>query len=356
MMKFAFLLLSVFLAFYFAVYIIVASDLETVFTVTGSSNYSLNERIRGLALFLYQALLGQQTWGDLVKVHGFSSGRSEMIIILVSIFAMVGVILLLNLLIAVLTQSFNAVSDAASEESAFSRAHRTYTLIYKTKTLPPPFNIVVYIIFVAIWIVQLFVYYPGYLIKTYLCWPNLYSIDLFSIIYTLNPLMYALFNQHKLLTLHSTHTKERRFCPFCSYEFKNNDELTIDNFLESEHIIEQQIDPADRQYAKRISLYSNSYYCPQCFRPFQHMHQLLTLDEVGLDIISFYIWLFVVMPLIILLIIIPALLLRFKKYLLSMDDDDEEQFNHGVRRLHVHDDELVLEDIPEKIELEENDD
>jgi len=353
MVKFAFLLGSFFLGFYFAMYIVVATDLETVFTVTGSSNYNLFERIRGLALFMYQTLLGQQNWGDLVKIHGFSAGRSEIILILICVFAMFGVILLLNLLIAVLMKSFNDVTDVASAESAFTRAHRTYTLIYRTKTLPPPFNIVVYVIYGGLSVVHLILYYPSEFWRKYCC--VMQDYDLFSIIYTLNPLMYALFNRHELLTLHEKHCKDRRFCPFCYNEFKDSDELTIDNFLEAEAVKELQIDPADRQYAKRISLYSNSYYCSKCYRPFQHMHELLTKSEVVLDIVSFYIWIIGGLPFIFLVIVGPASLIRFKRYLLESEDDEEEQHSHGVRRLHLHDDELVEEEVPEKIEFSDDD-
>jgi len=115
--------------------------------------------------------------------------------------------------------------------------------------------------------------------------------------------------------------------------------------LNAEHILEQSIDPSDRYYAKRISLYSNSYYCCYCYRPFQSLHDLLSAEIVALDIISFYVWLFVVMPFILLVIIGPAIVIRIANKIVESDDEEEEQNSHSVRRLHMHEDELIIDEI-----------
>jgi len=256
--------------------------------------------------------------------------------------------MLLNLLVTVLTTSFEAVSDAANEEAAFTRSHRTYTLIFKTKTLPPPFSIIVYVIFGTIWIVHMISYYACCCLK---CCQN---VNVMALIYYLNPLAYGLFNQRQPLKFHEQHSKDKKFCPFCYYEFTSNDELTIDNFLDSERIIEQSIDPVDRQYAKRLSLYSNSYYCCHCYRPFQSIHELLDAQEVALDIISFYVWFFVVMPFIIAVIIAPALTIRLTNYIIASQEEEQEHNTHNVRRLHLHEDELIIEEIEEQNEGEED--
>jgi len=123
--------------------------------------------------------------------------------------------------------------------------------------------------------------------------------------------------------------------------------------LNSDYILEQSIDPSDRQYAKRISLYSNSYYCPHCYRPFQNMHELLNIDEVALDIISYYVWHFVVRFFIIIVIVGPALVIRLTKYILASQEEEEEHNSHNVRRLHLHEDELIIDEIEEPNEENE---
>jgi len=346
MSHFAFLLGSVCVGFYFAVYIIVGTDLIQVMTVTNSGPYNRFELIRGVALFMYQVLLGQQSWSDLYidsSTH-FSSGRSEMVTIFVSIFGIIGVILLLNLLIAVLTTSFSDVSDIANEEAAFTQTHRTYLLIYKTKTLPPPFNIIVYCVFLVI-IVLHYAFSWGL---------DCCKIsNLFSWTYGLNPLAYALFNQQYASTkgrdTSSGNHGPKKYCPFCYYEYNNKDKLTIDNFLDSSTIKQQQIDPSDRQYVKRASLYSNCYFCCQCYRPFQHMHELLNIQEVILDFISFYIWLIAVMPFMTLLTIGPAVTIRIANWFANNAMENMESHYHGVRRFHLHEDELIVEDVPTEL-------
>jgi len=355
MVRFAFLLISVFLAFYFALYIIVGQDVIATMTVTGSGPYNRFELVRGVALYMYQTLLGQEAWADLTVPNppnnnnsNFTSGRSDLAIGLIAIFSLVVIIMLLNLLVTVLTTSFEAVSEAANEEAAFTRSHRTYTLIYKTKTLTPPFNIIAYVIFAAIFAVHKIIYYFCYYLCCVCCCSFCNCCQYFnvmSLVYILHPLAYGLFNQRQPLQFQKKHSKDRKFCRFCYYEFEDNDSLTIDNFLNAEHILEQSIDPADRYYAKRISLYSNSYYCCYCYRPFQSLHDLLSAEIVALDIISFYVWLFVVMPFILLVIIGPAIVIRIANKIVESDDEEEEQNSHSVRRLHMHEDELIIDEI-----------
>jgi len=117
--------------------------------------------------------------------------------------------------------------------------------------------------------------------------------------------------------------------------------------LNAPSILQQSIDPSDRAYLKRASLSSNSHYCCQCFRPFQHMHDLLSIDEIVVDIISFYVWIFIVMPFIILLLIVPATSIWIGNAIHAAQMDNQEGVTHGVRRFHLHEDEIIVDDLQE---------
>jgi len=169
--------------------------------------------------------------------------------------------------------------------------------------------------------------------------------------------MFGLFNQQSsAVVAHNEHSQTKKYCAFCYYEYRDNDELTIDNFLEAKCVLQQSMDPSDRFYVKRASLFSNCYYCPQCFRPFQHMHELLSIFEVILNIISFYVWLIIVMPFVLLLLAIPAVSIHISNAIRDAREEGQEAITHGVRRFHIHEDEVFVEDISEIPASEEKDD
>jgi len=86
------------------------------------------------------------------------------------------------------------------------------------------------------------------------------------------------------------------------------------------------------------------------------MHELLSIFEVILNIISFYVWLIIVMPFVLLLLAIPAVSIHISNAIRDAREEGQEAITHGVRRFHIHEDEVFVEDISEIPASEEKDD
>ena len=145
--RFMVLLTIIMMRFVFAVYYAVDGDIHT-----DNAEQDLSA-LTGVALFIFQALLGQQEW-DLIRSmdETVGGGRSRILELLLILFTIIGGILLLNLLIALMASTYERVREVGNRKVNFNRIGHTYSVINQNALMPPPFNILV-AAFTLLWII-----------------------------------------------------------------------------------------------------------------------------------------------------------------------------------------------------------
>eukprot|EP01083_Nonionella_stella_P028404 78220_1 len=103
------------------------------------------------SLFLYtvQTLLGQQDWELIASDHPgagpvfFDESRAKAVDMFVMIFSVLGTILCINLLIALMTSTYERVREKSYVRVNFYRCLNTREMVQRTAIMPPPLNILV---------------------------------------------------------------------------------------------------------------------------------------------------------------------------------------------------------------------
>ena len=154
----------VFAGFTYALYFIVAGDFERDPFEIDDFEFEVPEddeitvylgSVKGSALYLLQTFLGQQDWEILGENETYTFGRARARIAegLLMLFILFGTILLLNLLIAVMANTFTLQQQQAQKELAFSRLETTYDLAHRGRLMPPPYNLFARLIWIGLEIV-----------------------------------------------------------------------------------------------------------------------------------------------------------------------------------------------------------
>ena len=139
------------------VYKIMYADIETNVGALGDYQEEIQPEdelanalssIRGVATYLFHTLLGQQDWEVInenneyhVYGYNFGRGRSAVMQLVMIIFVCIGTLTLLNILIAIMTTSFDEQRSNSQKELAFLRVESTYELAHRGRVMPAPFNI-----------------------------------------------------------------------------------------------------------------------------------------------------------------------------------------------------------------------
>ena len=169
-LSFFFLAVVVFIGFIFALYFIIAGDLDNTYSEAADDDDQLSTylaSVKGCAFYLIQTFLGQQDWEVITanESYHFGSNRSRLTEGLVLIFVVFGTLLLLNLLIAVMSNTFNTQQSRAQKELAFSRLETTFDLANRGRLMPPPLNlfaILLWLIFEVVYYIAAICKYPNY--------------------------------------------------------------------------------------------------------------------------------------------------------------------------------------------------
>ncbi|ETO16910.1 hypothetical protein RFI_20427, partial [Reticulomyxa filosa] len=140
--------------FVFAMYYIVSTDL--------SGNCAVNSSLgtfSSVLFYMAQSLIGQQDWTTISSTNSenrpsmppcFDQDRSRLAEGLLLLYAVLGTIMLLNLLIAMMATTFNSTTENAKIEMNFSRIKNTFELSHKNAIMPPPFNMIVLVCMVVV--------------------------------------------------------------------------------------------------------------------------------------------------------------------------------------------------------------
>lgn len=135
----------------FACYYVIAGDLA-------ESDAQISS-LASVAFYIFQTFIGQQDWDsvrsyksdDADDAYIFDPWRSRIIQFYMFIFAAMGTILLLNLLIAMMASSYQRVQDISFQQLSKQKVQTTYDLDTSRGAMPAPANIISYI-FVVYWI------------------------------------------------------------------------------------------------------------------------------------------------------------------------------------------------------------
>merc|ERR1712154_587119 len=153
-MNFAFVALIFFLGFTVALRYILATDIneECEYETDLSSYYQVS-------LYVFITLMGQQEWSALdSNGNCFSEERAIVSTVLIIIFSILGTVLLLNLLVAMMATTYDEKMDAKSKEVNFSRTEEIYNLAHRQAIIPPPLNILVFVLSMLWYLVEAIIF------------------------------------------------------------------------------------------------------------------------------------------------------------------------------------------------------
>ncbi|ETO30790.1 hypothetical protein RFI_06328, partial [Reticulomyxa filosa] len=152
-LNFLILLILFTAGFMLALYYIVSSDLRIshpdVCTYDGQFRYELYTMAQSV-LYVFQTLLGEQDWTTINERYNINTGvvcfnwyRSRLAQWVVALYSIVGTIILLNLLLALMASTYDALRERARIESNFSRFQDTIDTATRHALMSPPFNLIV---------------------------------------------------------------------------------------------------------------------------------------------------------------------------------------------------------------------
>ena len=138
----------------FAVYYIVGDDLEDAVGLGGQGITGF----QSVGMFIFRTLIGDPEWDNLASqqlstdagqtLTVFSAFRSNLAIGYIGLFSIFGTILLLNLLIAMMAESYETVKSRSKRELNKQRIDKTWDLDRTRAVIPPPVNLCAYLIYV----------------------------------------------------------------------------------------------------------------------------------------------------------------------------------------------------------------
>eukprot|EP01084_Bolivina_argentea_P022070 40994_1 len=150
--KILFIFVLAMTGFLFGLWVITATH-ECAYDPNGEScsDYQMFTLWDGL-IYVFQVFIGS---GDLSGV-GESSTENPFAVFIMVIATIFGTIILTNLLIALMTTQYENVQEKARSQIIYDKAELTYDLSSRSRLLPPPLNIVVFIIAIIIDIINFF--------------------------------------------------------------------------------------------------------------------------------------------------------------------------------------------------------
>ncbi|KMS94447.1 hypothetical protein BVRB_021330, partial [Beta vulgaris subsp. vulgaris] len=97
--------------------------------------------VGGSLFTLYQSALGQF---DFSPFQTLDTGKRFVAQTLLGVFLLVSIVVLVNLLVAMMADTYTKVQDRSQKEFLCGWSELTWEIHQETNTLPPPFNLIVY--------------------------------------------------------------------------------------------------------------------------------------------------------------------------------------------------------------------
>ena len=195
--SFALLLFLFMVGFVLAVLYIVGGDVGPSEELGGGLN-----RITSVFLYHIQALLAAQEWSVVVSNdEGFNSDRSVLVETCMVFLSLFGTFILMNLFIALLTITYESAKQSNKLKTNFARITHTIELDRKSAIMPPPLNILVFLLTI---IYQLFEVAIIFITCGY--WQTKLQI--------LYPIKYSLYKELKMKEKETKHRRRGSMAPF----------------------------------------------------------------------------------------------------------------------------------------------
>ena len=159
-----------------AVYYIVGGDVPPSDELGGGLN-----RMTSVMLYNIQALLAAQEWSVITSNDddGFNTDRSIMVETCMVFLSIFGTLLLMNLFIAMLTITYESQKQTNELKTNFARITHTIELDRKSAVMPPPLNILVFVLTIlyVLFEVSILFFTCGYwMSKLQILYPIQYSL------------------------------------------------------------------------------------------------------------------------------------------------------------------------------------
>eukprot|EP01084_Bolivina_argentea_P111712 199268_1 len=276
--------------------------------------------VPSIAFYVFQVLLGQQEWAPTASNECLSSNRSRIVQLYVMIFSVLGTVLMLNLLIAMMSSTYEQIREGTAKQVNFARAEQTYSLAHRNAIIPPPLNVFAFILSILWFIFEFLLFLisgANFILNIEKLVPVFINYDRDFIEYTNTNIrndkkqlkcfgiMQKLKNKQIVCNLFSKYNSTARYCSFCRCYMRVNG--NISHYFEL--FINYRLDEADVRFME--SLMSTAGICPQCYRAYRkydgnNKTNRLYRWQVILEILSFYVFLLCVYIPLIILIAIPA--------------------------------------------------
>ena len=141
--KWGFVLGIFFIGFCFGTHFIIAGDISERCGGEDGLDGSL-ENFSLVVEYNFILLQGQSEWSILEANECVSPARSLILKLYMFGFAIMGTILLLNLLIAMMASTYEQIREGTAKQVNFARAEQTFSLSHRNAIIPPPLNVLVY--------------------------------------------------------------------------------------------------------------------------------------------------------------------------------------------------------------------
>eukprot|EP01084_Bolivina_argentea_P241321 405153_1 len=320
--------------------------------------------------YVFILLMGQSDWAWLNPNDCMSTGRSTLLKIVMWVFSVVGTILLLNLLIAMMSSTYELIREGRASQVNFVRSKQIYSLAYQYAIIPPPLNI-------FIWALSPIWYCTEWLVLV--CTNKKYTINVTKFVpvsvnyskqsgqdnYNASPNEkttccggFCVFMKEKkrerlttskLVWCSKHYQRKAKYCRFCKCYMRETIPGTIGYYCNL--FRKYQIDEAEQKMV--AVLVASNGICPECFRPYKKKRHegsnatnRLHRRQVVLEVLSFYIFMITLYFPLLVLFAIPAVLTELYRKLTNVHNVklDPRRRYRNIDIIRDFDDEKELRD------------
>eukprot|EP01083_Nonionella_stella_P075424 205042_1 len=287
--------------------------------------------------YTFITLLGQSDWTyldhDETSTTGLGPSRSLLLKMIMWAFALVGTVLLVNLLIAMMASTYEHLREDKTKFVNFARSSQIYTSAYRYAVIPPPLNLIVFVV-AALWgTFEMIVLFCSCRYRVV----NMRRFDPISVDFhtdaqltndNANPpgiekqerccrlcLKVSPEQTKRICLTNDNYQRSAKYCRFCRCYMRDSVPGSLQYYFSL--FRNYRLDSRDKKYL--IALIGPNGVCPECFRPYLRRCNKNTSESIFatdrlyrriviLEMISFWVFLVVMYVPLIIVISLPAVL------------------------------------------------
>ena len=245
-------------------------------------------------LYIFQTLLAQQEWDNIGSTAYVDAARSTLLIIFIVLFSIIGSVLLLNLLIALMASTYDAIKDNAQTEANFNVVSHTVELSQRKNIMPPPFNVFLWSIVLLI----AFLRQIGKLVNK--CCHICKCEDVLEKIVTNRTRKYSIYaklekkrnpDTYEFQYMNSAifNLNQKNVCTYCKNIMEDyNSRGDIEDYFEYFESFEL-LDESDKHRIRNMVI--DKYLCSHCYRPYKSSKSntnRLYQREILIELLSYF--------------------------------------------------------------------